>query len=308
MGRFPRITACDAVSVFAISFGLFVLTTARLGLAATESAAVVFVDHVKPTELFETLSYPARVVPRFNTTILAETDGIVSHIYAPLGQRVSPRQKVFAISHTDPIYQYAPVYLLSPVSGVVSSVEVTEGSQVVKGEKLGSVTDPSQVRVSVEVPAQDLPYLRKGMAGEFRSAGSDGKILLTVRGISPFVDPATGTASCELVLAAAKPKALLPPGVLGQVTFRANAHQGISIPDYAVIYRGADTLVRVIDGAQKAQQLSVKLGRKERGSVEVLSGLKGDSRLVLRSSRYVADGEVVTVQDAGAEVKSGAPQ
>jgi multidrug efflux pump subunit AcrA (membrane-fusion protein) len=291
-----------AVSVFAISF---VLLVTRPGAAATEAPAVVFVDHVKATELFETLSYPARVIPRFNTTILAETDGIVSRIFAPLGERVSPRQKIFAISHTDPIYQYAPVYMLAPVSGIVSSVEVTEGSQVTKGEKLGSVTDPTQVRVSVEVPAQDLAYLKKGMPGEFRFAGSDEKVLLQVRGISPFVDPATGTATCELELQSKK--SALAPGVLGQVSFRANAHQGISIPDYAVIYRGTDTLVRVIDDSQKALQLPVKLGRKERGNVEVLSGLKNDTKLVLRSSRYVADGEAVTVQDAGAQVQ-GQPQ
>jgi multidrug efflux pump subunit AcrA (membrane-fusion protein) len=276
---------------------------------AAESPAVVFVDHVKPAELFETLSYPARVIPRFNTTLLAETDGIVSRIYAPLGQRVATRQKVLAITHTDPIYQYAPVYTLSPVSGVVSSMEVTEGTQVTKGQRLGSVTDPSKVRVSVEVPAQDLPYLRKGMPGEFRYAGRDDKVRLRVRGISPFVDPATGTATCELEVVPGQNVALAP-GVLGQATFKANAHRGISIPDYAVIYRGTDTFVRVIpEGSskegQKAMQLAVKLGRKERGSVEVLSGLKADARLVLRASRYVADGEVVTVQDAGEQVSAG---
>jgi multidrug efflux pump subunit AcrA (membrane-fusion protein) len=274
----------------------FVLTAliASVAMAATENPAIVFVGAVKPTELYEVLTYPARVVPKVNTIILAETDGIVSHIFAPLGQRVSRKQKVLSVTHTDPVYQYAPVAMTAPVSGVVSSVDVTEGSQVTKGQKLASVTDPSQVRITVEIPAQDLPSLRRGMEGEFRFSGSDGKVALKVRGISPFVDPATGTASCELELAAGK--TTLAPGILGQVSFKANNHQGISIPDYAVIYRGTDTFVRLVE-AGKAKQIPIKLGRKERGNVEIMGGLQANSQLVLRTSRYVADGEAVTVQE-----------
>jgi multidrug efflux pump subunit AcrA (membrane-fusion protein) len=284
---------------------------ARMSIAATEGPAVVFVDIVKPKRLFESLTYPARVVPKLNTTILAETDGIVSRIYAPLGQRVARKQRVLAITHTDPVYQYAPVLMLAPVAGVVSAIEVTEGSQVTRGQKLGSVTDPSQVRVVVEVPAQDLAFMSKGMPGSLKLSGRDEPIALRVRGVSPFVDPATGTASCELELV--KPReAALAPGVLGKATFEANARDGISIPDHAVVYRGTDTFVRVIekdgDKGGKAKQVAVKLGRKERGNVEILSGLTPGAQLVMRASKYVADGDAVKVESAAQSEEAGAKQ
>ena len=204
----------------------------------TQDPAVVFVNAVKPTELFDLLTYPARVIPKVNTTLLAEVDGIVSKILAPLGQKVSPRQKLMVLTHTDPVYQYAPVTVLSPVAGIVSAVGVTEGTQVSKGDKLASVTDPSQIRINVEVPAQDLSALSRGLVGEFRISGRDGALPVKVRGISPFVDPATGTATCELEFTN---PGLVSPGIVGQVTFKANIHKGITIPDYAIVYRGTDT-------------------------------------------------------------------
>lgn len=277
-------------AIFAAAMLAAVVTAVK---ATASETATVIVGTVKSSVLYDVLTYPARVVPKINTTILAENDGIVSHIFAPLGQRVEHGQKLLEMTHTDPVYQYEPEFSLAPVSGVVSSVEVTEGSQVTKGQKLASVTDPSQIRVSVEVPAQDLPMLQQGMRGEFRFSGGDDKISVRVRGVSPFVDPATGTASCELEIVGSK--SFLAPGVLGQVLFKANAHKGISIPDYAVIYRGADTMVRLVDGSH-SKQVAVKLGRRERGNVEILEGLRPNSRLVLRASRYIADGEAVKVQ------------
>jgi multidrug efflux pump subunit AcrA (membrane-fusion protein) len=281
-------TAAAAMSLICLA------TLAHADVEQTKPAPIVFTETVKSEELFDRLTYPARVTPKVSTTILSETDGIVSKILAPLGQRVRKNEKIMTITHTDPVYQYAPTPIFAPVSGVVSSVEITEGTQVSKGEKLALVTDPAQVRVNVEIPAMDLSMLTRGMAGEFKISGVDKPIQVKVRGISPFVDPATGTATCELEIAEklANP---LPAGIIGQVVFKANDRKGISIPEFAVFYRGTDTFVRVVkDG--KAKQVAVVLGKRSRGNVEILKGLDDGSVLVERTSRYIMDDEAVSVQ------------
>ena len=255
---------------------------------------VVFVRKTESSSIFDQLIYPAKVIPQVNTTILSETDGIVTKILSPLGQSVRNHQSMMMISHTDPIYQYAPMVVISSVNGVVSSMDVTEGTQVVKGQKLASVTDPKKIKISIEVPALDLAYLTRGMVGEFRAMGNDVPIPVKIRGISPFVDPATGTANCEIEIDA-KNKTFLSPGLLGQASFKANQHLGISIPDYALFYKGSDTYVRIVEG-DKAKQVPVTLGKKQRGYVEITKGLSANSLLVERASRYVGDGEAVTVQ------------
>lgn len=285
--------------LLAVAATIYFVTAAKApaSVEAAKQPAIVFTQTVKAEELFDRLTYPARVTPKVSTTILSETDGIVSKILAPLGQRIRKNQKIMTITHTDPVYQYAPTPIFAPVAGVVSSVEVTEGTQVAKGEKLALVTDPGQVRVNVEVPAMDLSMLVRGMDGEFKIQNMDQPVKIKIRGISPFVDPATGTATCELDLAEklANP---LPAGLIGQVSFKANDRKGISIPEFAVFYKGTDTFVRVVkDG--KAKQQAVVLGKRSRGNVEVLKGLDDGSELVERTSRYIMDDEAVTIQKGG---------
>ena len=270
--------------------------SAAIDPAAQKPKAVVFAEPVKAAPLFDLLNYPARAIPQVNTTILADADGIVGRILAPLGQRVSKRQRIMAITHTDPVYQYAPLSVLAPVGGIVSSVDVTEGSQVIRGQKLASVTDPSKVRLTVEVPAEDLPLVGKDQTGEFKIMGREEVLPVRVRGISPFVDPATGTATCELELADFSTDPVrLAPGMLGEVSFKANQHSGVSIPDSALFYRGSDIYVRVLDG-MKAMQVKVSLGKRSRGNVEILKGLSSGAVVIQRTSRYIADGEEVTVE------------
>jgi multidrug efflux pump subunit AcrA (membrane-fusion protein) len=203
------------------------------------------------------------------------------------------------------VYQYAPVTVISPVAGVVSLVEVTEGTQVARGQRLATITDPAQIRLVAEVPSPDLPFVHLGTTGEFRLDPQSPALALRVTGVSPFVDPATGTASCELELVGAKSAAdgkenqaaaSLRPGQVGQIAFRAGAHPGIQVPDYAIVYKGAGTFVRLLESG-KSHQISVTLGHKQRGRVELLTGARADAVLIERASRFVADGEAVVVQE-----------
>jgi multidrug efflux pump subunit AcrA (membrane-fusion protein) len=257
---------------------------------------VVFVAKAAVTELSEILTYPARIEPRIKASVLSEADGVVTKIVAPLGSSVKARATLLYVRNTDPVYRFAAMAVTAPVAGVVSRVEVTEGSRVAKGDKLALVTDPSQVRVVVEVTADDVRLIKNGQLAELTIPGSEkAPTSLKVKGISPFVDPATGTALCELE--AANSKTLLPlPGSIARVSFRANVRNGISIADDAVTYRGKDPYVRIVS-AGKAKLVAVVLGRKQAGAVEILKGLKAGDTIVERTSKFVGDGEAVEVQD-----------
>src|SRR5689334_13065225 len=140
--------------------GFFVLLNVA---SAAEKSATVFTKTLHATELFETLSYPGRVTSKLNGAVLADGEGVVRKIYAPLSKRIGRKQALLRITHTDPIYQYAPMTVLSPIAGIVSGLDVTEGTQVSRGQRLGYITDPTQLKIAVEVPSLDLAYLSNGM-------------------------------------------------------------------------------------------------------------------------------------------------
>lgn len=275
------------------------ITSGHSALAAPskerDKTPMVFVEKVAATDLYDLLMYPARLNPKINATLLSDVDGVVSSIQAPLGRTVKKKQTVMTVTNTDPVYNYAPMHVTAPVSGVVSSVEVSEGSHVARGQRLATITDPKEIRISMEVTAGDLNSLHTGMQGELKVASQEETVPVKILGISPFVDPASGTASAELGLVKTKNVLPLFPGVVGTVTFRANEHKGIEIPEFALVYRGQESFVRVVDkGVARYQPVTV--GNARRGSIEILKGLSAGATLVVRSNTYVGDGEAVNVQ------------
>ncbi len=281
-------------------FSLFLILTPWSGaFAAIEKPGppLVFVEKMKSAALHDELTYPARLVSKTSAALLAETDGVVRKISAPLGRAVKREETVLTIANTDPIYEYAPMAVRSPVAGVVSSVEVTEGSRVAKGQRLASVTDPAQVKILVEVAAADLFAITRGLSGELSVNSQVKPINVTVIGMSPFVDPGTGTATVELSLVDTKSKVPLPPGLVGKVSFKVREHQGLQLPESAVVYRGRLPAVRVVESG-KARYAPVTLGPSRQGLVEISQGVKEGAEVILRSSAFVAEGEEVKVQPA----------
>ncbi len=254
----------------------------------------VFAKKVVLTPIFDSLDYPGRIEAKINAFILAESDGVISKIIKPLGASVKKHDKLVVVQNTDPVYQYAPMQIENVVSGVVSQVFVTEGSRVAKGDRLMLVTDPSQLRIIVEIPAGDLKSIRQGIPAQLVQGSEIWEV--KVRGVSPFVDPSTGTANCELeFLAGQKNKSRPPAGALAKVNFKADQRSGISIADSAVFYRGKETYVRVIRENHAFLQ-PIKIGKKQFGNVEIINGLKENDQVVERTSSFISDGEEVKVE------------
>ncbi len=264
-------------------------------IAAPPPAVTVFTEKVVRQLIYNILTYPARVESRVNAIVRTESDGAVTDILKPLGSRVHRGEVVAVVKHTDPVYQYAPLNVIASVTGVVSVVHITPGSLVNKGDAIVTLTDPNQLRVMIEVPAADINSIHRGLIGDL-SVASIPNLQAEVQGVSPAVDPMLGTASCEMKVSAKAQKKIMP-GMVGSIEFQVNQHNGILLPDYAIVYRGENTFVRLVENGV-AKRIPVKIGEKRHGQVEVLNGLKEGDQVIDRASRYVSDGEPVQVESA----------
>lgn len=268
-----------------------------LASVQTEKKPTVFVLTAKRTEISRILSYPALIEARVHATVLAEADGVVRKIHFALGQKIAAGSPLITLQQTDPIFQFAPVSTKTPVAGIVSDISVTVGALVTKGQKLASVTDPKNLKILVEVPAQDISSLRVGLEGSFESPSIPDRVPLHLAGLSPNVDPATGTASSELIPQKGERSLLLRPGMIGKVTFKANVRSGFVVPEDAIIKVEDRKYLRlVVDG--RARKVPVSIGDRQRGEVEVTAGLEEGAKIVARSSGFVADGDEVLVEES----------
>lgn len=267
-------------------------------LAEALKTPVVFVEPAKTTELFESLTYPVRVSSTLQSPVLADFDGTIEKLSIRIGQRVKKGQALGVIRNTDPVYLYAPVALTSPISGQIASIEVTEGTRVTKGQKLITLIDAAKHLLSMEIPAADLSAMKTDLTGVMSFSGVDEPISVQIRGISPLVDPMSGTATVELSLVPGKDAAStqLPIGAIAKAQFKAQAHQGLEVPESALVFKGPQPQLRIVTNGT-AHHISVEVGRPRRGMVEVLKGIKAGDLVVLRASSYVGDGDAVTVQN-----------
>lgn len=256
------------------------------------ASVTVFIEVMGEKEVYDSYHYPAKIIPKVHSNILSESQGVVDKLNFQLGQEVKKDQVVAKVRHTDPVYQYRPVELRAPVSGVVSRVYVTEGSTVSLGETLISITDPKQAKILIEVAGNDLSSLKVGLEGNFFLREIDQNYKVKIIGMSPLVDAATGTASAELEIVGDEN---IPLGTIGRVTFRTNLHKGILISHDAIIYKGRDTYVHLVEADNKIKTTPVKLGMKRSGMIEILEGLSVGEKLVIRSSKHVKTGDEVII-------------
>lgn len=269
------------------------LCLGSISWAATETVPVVQIKKVELTENSESLSYPARVESRVSGAILAEIEGVVREV-AVLGAPVKKGQVLFKIQQLDPVYQYAPAKIVAPVSGVVSQVEVNIGTQVTRGQRIATVVDPNQLRVTVEIPGSDLEKLTRNAQVTFTTSLSEKPEELSFEGISPLVNPTTGTATANLLFKSKNPH--LSAGSIGKIQVTLKNGSAIKVPEQAIVYKGAVPYVRVVDTNNIAKYKAVELGVRQAGFVEIKKGLSANETLIERASQYVQDNKAVKIE------------
>lgn len=269
-------------------------------LAATSSAPMVFLTQIKPSPISSTIEYPAMIESQVNASVRALGDGVVTKIYKQLGDKVRAGEAIAIMKHYDPVYQYAPLKIISPVAGVVSKLDVTPGTYVGKDSEVASVSEPGNLRAVIQVVSSDLHQIGDGQAGTLTISDQDHPFSTPVRvaGVSGAVDPVVGTAPCDLDFVNGKALGdMVYAGEVGEVQFRVDTHQGILIPQSALAYKGDTTYVRVV-ARSVSHDRSVTLGKNYGDNVEILSGLKPGDQIIQRASDYVANGQRVVVESA----------
>jgi HlyD family secretion protein len=174
--------------------------------------------------------------------------------------------------HALALVKYATIR--APFEGVVTRRTVSVGDFVQpagaagKGQPLYVVQQPDPLRVVVNVPAADAPWLRVGDPVSFRLQGAggelfQGKVTRTARSL----DPQARTLRTEIDVPNSDGKLL--PGTYVQATITIR-HDGVwALPATAIVTEGDQTFCYRVEGG-KAVRTPLQLGLHGDGLVEVL--------------------------------------
>lgn len=164
--------------------------------------------------------------------------------------------------------------ILSPIAGVVGTVQVTTGGFVAPGGVVAEITDPARVELIFNAPPALASQVRAG--SRLQVTGPSGEFEAVVVGVAANAREQSGAA----VVRARSASSPLPPAgspVTGIVVTNDQA-SGLTVPADAVQMVDGRTVVFVVtDGGFRA--VPVLAGRRAGGRVEILNGLDGSERV-----------------------------
>jgi RND family efflux transporter MFP subunit len=195
----------------------------------------------------------------------------------------------------------------APFAGVITKRNVDIGTLINAGNGGTSTremfdlaqTDP--LRVYVNVPQTFVDSIHDGMKAclelsEFPDKSFCGKVVRT----AGAVDPSTRTLLTEVDVP--NPSKALLEGEYAQVHFDSKVTgEHLSVPNNALLFRTAGTLVAVVDSSNKIELRKLTIGRDLGNSVEVVSGITAHDAFVINPPDSLDEGEEVKLSKGTTE-------
>lgn len=185
----------------------------------------------------------------------------------------------------------------APFSGVITDRFLDPGAAVVtstssKTTAIVTLKDLSSIKIYVQIPEPDVPYIHKGHSAEITSSAYPNRRFEgVVSRISRNLDRRTRTMKVEILLP--NEDGQIYPGMFATVNFdlikRVDA---LTLPAQALLgSKGEYHVYCVIDGV--CRSVPVKIGLDDGGTVEITEGLNGDEQVILIGKGLVQDGDRV---------------
>ena len=178
----------------------------------------------------------------------------------------------------------------SPQAGVVDGLKIREGFYVKPGDTLLSIGKLDQVWVEAEVIERDAALIKEGLPVSMTLDYLPGE---DWTGVVDYVYPALNskTRTLRVRLKFGNPDFQLKPNMFAQVSIHANqADSAIIVPKEAVIRTGKQDRVVLALGDGQFKSIEVTIGRVDKDSIEILSGLNEDD-VVVTSAQFLIDSE-----------------
>jgi RND family efflux transporter MFP subunit len=195
--------------------------------------------------------------------------------------------------------------VVAPFDGIVTARNTDIGALINAGQSSGSelfrVADIQRLRIYVQVPEAYAAVAKPGLEAQLKFAEQANKTFVarTVR-TSNALDPTLRTLQVELQLDNANRDVL--PGAYAEVHFKLTGNaEALRLPANTVLFRSAGLQVATVDGTKHVKLKSIVQGRDFGNTIEVLSGIEADDRVVVNPPDSITDGASVRIVEPPAE-------
>jgi membrane fusion protein, copper/silver efflux system len=179
---------------------------------------------------------------------------------------------------------------VAPISGVVTEIELKEGSMVTPEMVAMTITELGSLWLIAEVPEVQAGWVTAGTAAEMRFSSLPGTVIAgRVEYVYPELDMETRTLKARITLD--RPPASIRPNMLASVSLvGTNGADVVSIPRSALIRSGTEERVVVALGDGRFAARRVVAGEESGERVAITEGLAAGENVVV-AGQFLLDSE-----------------
>jgi multidrug efflux pump subunit AcrA (membrane-fusion protein) len=253
--------------------------------------------YVSQTTLQQSQANYVQAQQTYNNAVVGMRNNVVSlqNVKSQQAQAASAAANAQLLST-----QLSQTYLYAPYDAVIANRLVDPGAYASPSQPVLQVARIDKIWINVNVPDNDLPYVRPGVPVTFRSGSLPGRSfnapIQTVNAV-----PTSGTLSYLARLQLHNPGYVLRGGMLVAVTVtRQRATNATVVPRTAVAQTENGNIVYVVNGG-KAQAVPVQVGVQTDTLAQVISPrVRPGTMVVTTRPDALRDGSLVAVNNASA--------
>jgi RND family efflux transporter MFP subunit len=190
--------------------------------------------------------------------------------------------------------------VVAPYDGMITVLNVVFGTLVSSGSnssirELYRITQLNPLKIVVQVPQSEVPFVRVGQTVEFTVQELPGRIFKGhVERMANTLDAASRSQNTEIYFDNSRFELL--PGSYAQVNFKTHrSAPPLMIPGDAVVTGKTGARVALLTQGSKIHWQPVQLGRDYGAQSEILAGLHKGDMVVLNPTDEIQDGMQVKV-------------
>ena len=176
--------------------------------------------------------------------------------------------------------------LVAPFDGVIGKRNFSDDINVSESSVVIDIEDASSLFIDVDVPEIFAPFVEKGLGVDVKFSGNKDK---TYKGIVDSLASKIDVSnrSLRLRVKMQNSNSEILPGALMEVTIKYNERVSLGIPDTSVILEGNKVYIYKVDKENVTKRVEVKVGNRNKGYLEVESGLNAGDIVVAEGLKKV---------------------
>jgi membrane fusion protein (multidrug efflux system) len=183
--------------------------------------------------------------------------------------------------------------ITAPFPGTLGFRTMSEGAYVTAGTPLVQLDKIDRLKVSFSVPELQQSHVALGQSVAVTAdALPQDSFTATISALNPSIDVNGRALQVRALLDNAALK--LRPGLLVRITVKGTPRRAVLVPEAAIVQQGEASLIYVVTNG-KVKETKIRTGKRQDGSVEIMSGITAGDEVVTAGAARLSDGAAVEV-------------